>query len=176
MPGTCWRAPRRWRRSLGRQSDRRRAWCGLALSVAGGRFLAPRLPVLLARYPGLRVELVMRDQFSDMVEERLDLAIRSGEIADASLVARRVGQARARRGRRADLSGAARRASVPADLAAHTCLIHDSAPDSGAVALHRPGRSGHRAGDRRLHRQRQRGGATSRPVPATASRCCRRSR
>lgn len=114
---------------LGRQSGAPRGLVRLGTSVAGGLFLATRLPVLLARYPGLSVELVMRDQQSDMVEERLDLAFRSGEIADASLVARRAGNL----GRAVvaapvylERHGAP---STPADLAAHTCLIHDATTD-----------------------------------------------
>jgi DNA-binding transcriptional LysR family regulator len=100
------------------------------MSVAAGRFLAPRLPALLERHPGLRIELVMRDQFSDMVEERLDLALRAGDIADASLVVRRVGQL----GRAVvaapiylERHGAP---STPEDLLAHTCLVHDAVPDA----------------------------------------------
>jgi DNA-binding transcriptional LysR family regulator len=114
---------------LGRQSGTPRGLVRLGTSVAGGLFLATRLPVLLARHPGLSVELVMRDQNSDMVEERLDLAFRSGEIADASLVARRVGNL----GRAVvaapiylERHGAP---SMPEDLAGHICLIHDAVPD-----------------------------------------------
>ena len=106
--------------ALGRQSNAPTGLVRLGTSIAGGHFLAPRLPALLARYPGLRVELVMRDQFSDMVDERLDLAWRSGEIADASLVIRRIGQL----GRAVvaapiylERHGAP---SVPEDLATHT--------------------------------------------------------
>ena len=116
--------------ALGRQSHSPTGLVRLGTSIAGGHFLAPRLPELLARYPGLKVELVMRDQFSDMVDERLDLAWRSGEIADASLVVRRIGQL----GRAVvaapiylERRGAP---SVPEDLAAHDCLIHDFMPDS----------------------------------------------
>ena len=78
--------------ALGRQSGAPRGLVRLGTSVAGGLFLATRLPALLTRHPGLYVELVMRDQPTDMIEERLDLAFRSGEITDASLVARRAGQ------------------------------------------------------------------------------------
>jgi DNA-binding transcriptional LysR family regulator len=116
--------------ALGRQSSAPTGLVRLGTSIAGGHYLAPRLPALLERYPGLRVELVMRDQFTDMVDERLDLAWRSGEIADASLVVRRIGQlGRAvvaapiyleRRGAPA----------VPEDLATHICLIHDFMPDA----------------------------------------------
>jgi DNA-binding transcriptional LysR family regulator len=111
---------------LGRQSGEPRGLVRLGTSIAGGLFLATRLPALLARHPGLSVELVMRDQPSDMIEERLDLAFRSGEIADASLVARRAGQL----GRAVvaapiylERHGAP---ATPDDLALHICLIHDA--------------------------------------------------
>jgi DNA-binding transcriptional LysR family regulator len=38
--------------------------------------------VFLARYPGLKVELVLHDQFHDMVEDRLDLAWRTRVVMD----------------------------------------------------------------------------------------------
>ena len=115
--------------SLGRQGRSLAGLVRVGVSVAGARFLAARLPVLAARHPGLRIELVVRDQFSDMIEERLDLAVRSGDIADVSLVARRVGQL----GRAVvaapiylERHGAP---STPSDLAAHECLVHDIGPD-----------------------------------------------
>ena len=111
---------------LGRQSGAPRGLVRLGTSVAGGLFLATRLPVLLARHPGLSVELVMRDQESDMIEDRLDLAFRSGEIADASLVARRagfLGRAVVAAPIYLERHGAP---STPEDLTAHICLIHDA--------------------------------------------------
>lgn len=116
--------------ALGRQSSSPTGLVRLGTTIAGGLVLAPRLPLLLARHPGLKVELVMRDQFSgDMIEDRLDLEWRSGDIADASLVARRVGET----GRAVvaapvyiEQHGAP---AVPEDLKSHTCLIHSSMPD-----------------------------------------------
>lgn len=43
------------------------------------------------RYPQVRVNLVLSDRFVDLVEERIDVAIRIGDLADSSLVARRLG-------------------------------------------------------------------------------------
>ncbi len=116
--------------ALGRQSCSPTGLVRLGTSVAGGLFLAPRLPVLLERYPGLKVEMVLRDQFTDMVEDRLDLALRSGEITDASLVVRRVsqlGRAVVAAPTYLERHGAP---SVPDDLAAHACLLHDSGVDA----------------------------------------------
>ena len=63
----------------------------VGVTVASSRFLALRLPTLLADHPGLKVELVVGDRLGDMIEDRLDLAMRLGEIRDASLVVRRRG-------------------------------------------------------------------------------------
>jgi DNA-binding transcriptional LysR family regulator len=85
---------------------------------------------LLVEHPGLKVELVVGDRFGDMIEDRLDLAVRLGEIADSSLVLRSGGSV-------ARLAVAAPsyierhgKPSNPADLAGHTCIVHDLGPDS----------------------------------------------
>lgn len=116
--------------ALGRQSSSPTGLVRVGVTVAGARYFARRFPVLLAEHPGLKVELVARDTDSDMVEERLDLAIRSGDLDDSSLVMRRLGLF----GRAAvaapiylERCGAP---STPADLANHCCLVHDTGPDS----------------------------------------------
>jgi DNA-binding transcriptional LysR family regulator len=63
----------------------------VAAPVSLGLKLLKRLPVLMERYPGLSVELMMEDQAVDMVEERLDLAIHSGEVENLTLIRRGLG-------------------------------------------------------------------------------------
>ncbi|MGE0349176.1 LysR family transcriptional regulator [Hydrogenophaga sp.] len=46
------------------------------------------------RHPGVAIELVFSDARLDLVAHGLDLALRVGELADSSLVARTIGQAR----------------------------------------------------------------------------------
>jgi DNA-binding transcriptional LysR family regulator len=115
--------------AFGRQTDSPTGLVRLGTTIAGGLVLASRLPVLLDCYPGLKVELLMRDQLSDMIEDRLDLELRSGEIADSSLVARRIGEA----GRAVVAApGYLERHGaplVPEDLTTHACLIHSSMSD-----------------------------------------------
>jgi len=77
--------------ALGRQSASPVGLVRVGVTVAASRLLAQRLPILLADHPGLKVELVVGDRLGDMIDERLDLAMRVGEIKDASLVARRSG-------------------------------------------------------------------------------------
>src|ERR1700681_3323163 len=52
-----------------KSSPTRRVRLGMPVSL--GLWLMGRLPVLMARYPGLSVEVVMGDHFGDMIEDRL---------------------------------------------------------------------------------------------------------
>jgi len=66
--------------ALGQQSAAPVGLVRVGVTVVASRFLAQRLPILLADHPGLKVELVVGDRFGDMIEDRLDLAMRVGEI------------------------------------------------------------------------------------------------
>src|ERR1700726_3821940 len=57
--------------ALGGQSASPVGLVRVGLTVTGSRFLAQRLPTLLADHPGLKVELVVSDVFGDMIEDRL---------------------------------------------------------------------------------------------------------
>jgi DNA-binding transcriptional LysR family regulator len=104
----------------------------VGVRVTGSRFLAQHLPTLLADHPGLKVELVVSDRFGDMVEDRLDLAVRLGEVMDASLVVRRSGTASFVVVAAPSYIERNGRPSTPADLASHTCIVHDIGPSSNA--------------------------------------------
>lgn len=116
--------------ALGRQSASPIGLVRVGVTVTASRFLAQRLPALLVDHPGLKVELVVGDRFGDMIEDRLDLALRWGEITDASLVVRSAGNA-------ARVAVAAPsyierygKPSTPANLTSHTCIVHDVGRDS----------------------------------------------
>ncbi len=49
------------------------------------------LPGFQQRYPQVQLELDFNDRIVDVVSEGLDAVIRSGELADSSLTARRLG-------------------------------------------------------------------------------------
>lgn len=57
----------------------------------GRLFVIPKLPELLARYPGLRLELGMGLRPVDLLEEGIDCAVRIGNQPDSSLIVRRIG-------------------------------------------------------------------------------------
>jgi len=53
-------------------------------------FVMPRLPQFLARYPRIELFIGSGDQFVDLVREGVDCVLRAGELADSSMIARRV--------------------------------------------------------------------------------------
>ncbi len=65
----------------------------LRLNVAipfGERNIVPLMPKFLAMYPDLKIDLALEDRSIDLVEERVDMAIRIGRLGDSSIVARKL--------------------------------------------------------------------------------------
>ncbi|HWL82242.1 MAG TPA: LysR family transcriptional regulator [Roseomonas sp.] len=62
--------------------------------IFGLRFAAPLVAAFTAAHPRAAVELSLNDRAVDLAEEGFDLAIRTGVLADSSLVARRLGSFR----------------------------------------------------------------------------------
>lgn len=52
--------------------------------------LVPALPAFFARYPQIELDIGTSDRFVDLVQEGVDCVLRSGELSDSSMVARRV--------------------------------------------------------------------------------------
>jgi DNA-binding transcriptional LysR family regulator len=63
------------------------------MSSRTARFtVIPRLPLFLARHPGIQVELGVTDRAVDLVREGYDCVVRGGEVGESGLVARRIGE------------------------------------------------------------------------------------
>ena len=60
--------------------------------------ITPILPQFLTRHPKVAVDLVLTDDSVNLIEDRIDLAIRMGHLADSSLRARRLCGLRRNRG------------------------------------------------------------------------------
>ncbi len=88
----------------------------------GEQHLAPALPVFLARYPDLRIDLSLTDRCADLAEENIDVAIRIGKMPDSPLMVRKIASST----RIVCASPAYLQTHPapehPADLAAHNCL------------------------------------------------------
>ena len=52
--------------------------------------IVPHLPSFEARYPSLAIDLVLTDSVIDLVNERIDVAIRLGKMVDSTLIAHRL--------------------------------------------------------------------------------------
>jgi DNA-binding transcriptional LysR family regulator len=61
-----------------------------APAVLGRSYIAPWATAFLREHVQLSMELVLGDAFLDLVESRIDVAVRVGRVADASLVSRKV--------------------------------------------------------------------------------------
>ena len=59
-------------------------------SVLANMILIPALPGFRARYPEMHIDLGVSDRPVDLIGEGVDCVIRGGELADTSLVARRI--------------------------------------------------------------------------------------
>jgi len=78
--------------AIGKRRTRAFGRLRLSIPVAFGRLhVAPRMRNFLELNPEVQVELVMSDNFVDLVGEGIDLAVRIGEIVDPALIARRIG-------------------------------------------------------------------------------------
>jgi DNA-binding transcriptional LysR family regulator len=67
-----------------------------AATPALDHLIAPLLPDFLDAYPQVQVELASAETIVDLIEEKADLAIRIGQLADSTLKARRLGSSRIR--------------------------------------------------------------------------------
>ncbi|MGN6319087.1 LysR family transcriptional regulator [Trinickia sp.] len=56
--------------------------------------IIPALPDFFERYPDIEIEMGLSDRQVDIVEEGVDCVIRTGELEDSGLVARRIGSMR----------------------------------------------------------------------------------
>jgi DNA-binding transcriptional LysR family regulator len=101
-----------------------------AASTFGRLHVLPLIPDLLSLNPGLRVDLILSDFVRDMVEDRIDLAIRIGPVDEPDAVVKRVG------GTPLVCVGLRRYfeqfglPKIPADLVGHNCLLYGGLRES----------------------------------------------
>ena len=94
----------------------------VTLPTIGYRFLLPVVPEFIARYPEVDLELDFNDRIVDVIEGGFDAAIRSGDLADSQLTARRLGPFRFVLCATPDYLAQHGEPAVPADLTQHACL------------------------------------------------------
>jgi DNA-binding transcriptional LysR family regulator len=122
----------------------------VACSNAFGRkLLIPTLAQWQIRHPQLHMELVLSDQLSQLVEDRVDVAFRTAALKESSLVARAIGVSRRIVVASPDYLRRHGPVSEPADLQNHQCIVFSGAEQPrfwsfagphGKVSVHVQGR------------------------------------
>lgn len=88
----------------------------------GIRHLGPALADYLATYPEVTADVTLSDRYIDLLAEGVDLALRIGQLADSSLVARRLAPVRLVVCAAPDYLKRRGIPQTPKDLAEHECL------------------------------------------------------
>jgi DNA-binding transcriptional LysR family regulator len=90
----------------------------------GGTHLAPVIAELAVRHPQLAISASYSDRVADLVGEGFDVAVRMGNLADSSLVARRIASVHAFLVASPGYLARAGTPQTPADLAGHEAVPH----------------------------------------------------
>jgi DNA-binding transcriptional LysR family regulator len=94
-----------------------------------GDHFGPALPDFLARYPRLTVEFLVTNRPIDLVAENVDVAMRTGNLPNSSMVASKIIDLTQLICASPGYLSRHGRPRVPADLARHQCLILNGIPD-----------------------------------------------
>jgi DNA-binding transcriptional LysR family regulator len=88
----------------------------------GERCLLPVVPEFLALYPEVKLDISLTDGVIGLIEERTDIAIRSGPMSDSTLKARKILESRRVIVASPDYLKAYGAPKTPQDLAHHNCF------------------------------------------------------
>jgi DNA-binding transcriptional LysR family regulator len=105
----------------------------------GMMHLAPAIADFMALYPDLHVTMILNDRVVDVIEEGFDISLRIGRLADSSLIARKIGDARTWLCASPDYLAENGVPADPGDLADHRCLHYGHTPGDAEWRLHGPG-------------------------------------
>lgn len=112
-----------------------RLTCSTSLGLS---HLAGAVADFVRRYPGAAIDVVLADRAVNLVEERIDVAIRISRSLEPGLIARRITVCRSLLCAAPAYLAARGRPQTPADLATHNCLTHHYVGKS-LWSLHRDG-------------------------------------
>jgi len=103
-------------------ADAPRGRLRVGLPTIGYRFLLPLIPEFRRRYPGIEIDIDFNDRIANLVDEGLDVVIRSGALSDSSLMSRRLAPFRFVLCASPNYLRARGAPQYPQDLKDHDCL------------------------------------------------------
>jgi len=101
----------------------------LSLPAPLGLSISDRLARLLDDHPSLAVELILREEASDLVADAIDLEVRLGPVGDSSLICRRIGWTTAFLVASPSYLKARGIPQAPQDISGHSCICYSRAGD-----------------------------------------------
>jgi DNA-binding transcriptional LysR family regulator len=94
----------------------------------GLRVLLPHVQSFMRLHPDVRLDLKLDDGFVDLVEQGIDVAVRVGQLADSSLIARRIATSQrllvAGKKYVEKLGSKEHWPQIPQDLLQHPCIVY----------------------------------------------------
>ena len=103
----------------------------VSCSIGIGRVhLVPLLKRFQALYPKVHVQLLLEDRFADLIDEQIDVSIRSGDLPNSSLIAVRLGEMTWTVCASPDYLSKNGTPKVPVDLLQHNCLYYSNSYSS----------------------------------------------
>ncbi|MHA1548053.1 MAG: LysR family transcriptional regulator [Alphaproteobacteria bacterium] len=104
-------------------------------SPAEDFFLSTAVAEFLTVHKHVRVEVILTDDRLDLIAERIDVAIRAGDLEDSSLIARKITSGSRIVCASPDYLAAAGTPDHPSDLADHTAVLHGRSLDHAVWQL-----------------------------------------
>ena len=107
----------------------------------GRLHVAPLIPIFMQRYPKILIDLVMDDRNIDLVAEGFDLAIRSGDMPDSTLIARKLAPLRQVLCASPDYIDRYGIPVIPSELSERNCILFSYSGDANQWTLIKDGKS-----------------------------------
>ncbi|ADH89051.1 transcriptional regulator, LysR family [Ancylobacter novellus DSM 506] len=86
-------------------------------------YVVPAIAAFMERHPGVEIELKVSDRMVNLLEDGIDVAVRIREMADSSLMTRRLGELRVVAFGSPDYFARHGRPQHPDDLVRHECVL-----------------------------------------------------
>jgi len=110
-------------------------------SGIGRELVISVVPAFLAEFPGIKIVVSMTDEIIDLVKDRVDVAVRIGELGDSTLRARKIVECRRLICASPQYLKKAGVPKTPSDLHQHSCLTWREHPGYNVWQFRHKGRT-----------------------------------